>query len=239
MVIYWSCLSPSETHRSFSALWEEPTPLLAHLKQEYGNVVKETPGINFLRCPAVLNEIKNIFVVKSPIDYSFVWNGEGVWSKDYNEIFFNDMIEVNNVKRGFACLKFFPIFFAEKNLDITLLPPYMSQSSFASNTMQSSGTFDCSNWLRNLDVQFKFKEKDTPVFLKRGDPVLYIKFHTKENIRFKKFYATPEIEEIVGTGVQVRRFANISKIEYLYDIFKKSKRRSRILKLIKDNLETD
>lgn len=220
-------------------LWEEPVPLLTHLKDEYGSVLKESPDLNFLRCPAVLNEIKNIFVVRSPIDVSLMWDGDGIWSKDYNDQIFRDIVDVNNTRYGFAALKFFPLFFAEKSLDLTLLPPYMSLGDFAKNTIQISGTFDCSNWLRNLDIEFKFREKNTPVFIKSGDPLFYVKFHTKENIRFKKFYVTPDIEEIVGTSVQVRRFANISKVEYLYSIFKKSNRRSRILKLIKDNIETD
>ena len=98
-----------------------------------------------------------------------------------------------------------------------------------------SGQMDLNSWFRPLDVML-FRDKDKPILIKKGEPLYYIKFHTDEEVIFKRFNYIKELNTIVKSCIASRQFTGALSLNKIYDIFNKSKIRNRVLTLIKQNL---
>ena len=242
MDVYWANITnESQINSTLSVLWSEPVPLKKHLAETYNEFFKETDiGQHLLLCPSIQEEIKNTYVVLSPIDLTITWDGVQTRTHNYDQQFFDQMIGVKKKIDGsesrLISIHLHLIFFTEKKCIASQTPAYMSDTDFTKGSTMMSGQMDLNSWFRPLDVML-FRDKGKPILIKKGEPLYYIKFHTEEEIIFKRFNHTKELNSIINSCVAVRQFTRESlSLSKLYGIFNRSKIRSRIITLIKHNL---
>ena len=80
---------------------------------------------------------------------------------------------------------------------------------------------DCGKWFRPTHLSNSTEEKDFEI--KRGDPLFYIKFHTKDKVQLKRFNMNDEILSHVASTVQVKKYLASTKLNKLYKLYKESK----------------
>lgn len=238
MDVFWSSVINNDTHRALTLLWEEPIPLLKHLYNVHKNNILPL-GTNFFKCPSVNEEIKNTYVILSPIDYTIKWDGDEITTPDYNKMVFKHLVTPHYYEDGkcsnVVSVGLHTLWFSDQKCVITVTPPYMSNTEFSKNMTMISGQLDINSWLRPLDVLF-FLENDKPVFIKKGEPLLYVKFHTDKKIKLKRFNYSTEVDKIVNYCVGVRYYSSVSPLSKIYDIFNRSLIRKKFSNIVKNEI---
>ena len=88
-------------------------------------------------------------------------------------------------------------------------------------------------FLRDIKKEYNTFEID------EGDVQLYLRFHTKEKIKFKQYYMTDRLREYAFMVEHIKETtANkaLRPLSYFYGIYKKSNLKNRTLKEIDENL---
>ena len=214
----------------------EPIPLLKHIDH------KEFLGPWASKCPALVDDLKNVFVIKSPFDIKLstgIMNSAKIEKQtpEFGKLFFGEP----QGKVGMHQTNLPYLFFSEKSLLMSHLPAYYDHNSFTENTFQITGSFDIGRWFRAAGKPtFMFKPGKTVIDINEGDALLYIKFNTTEKVKLIEFdYA--EFERLgdhspVAACVDLKNqsYGKIT-LEKCYEYFERFKMRQRILKIIKRN----
>ena len=99
-----------------------------------------------------------------------------------------------------------------------------------------TGSYDCGKWFRPIHLSiFNPEEKDFEI--KRGDPLFYIKFHTKDKVQLKRFNMNEEILSHVASTVQVKKYLASTKLNKLYKLYKESKLKPLLIRAVKSQQE--
>ena len=216
----------------------EPVPLLKHMDYQ------EFFGPLVARCPAIVDDLKNIFVIKSPVDLKLhiSMNKFSIKVENQEMNFTKAFLGESQGKFGIHQLGMGYLFFSEKSLIATQLPAYYESNSFVNNTFSISASFDIGQWYRpSAKPAFIFKPGTTEIDIKEGDPLIYIKFNTQEKVKLIEFNDT----EFKRLGDQSPEYlcSNLKKhspftisLAKCYEYFNQYKMRRRILKLIKNNI---
>lgn len=236
MVVYWA---PYFTDSYYLNI-EQPESILS----EYHKLIKNSKDQEFLRCPSVINFSKNIFSIKSPIFYSFMWNGEELkCDENFNNSLKSNQVLVRDMNNGIfsiSCPSL--IFFCEEDVEMSLCGAFLSNNDITENSNLISGKFNISRWFRPIDMAFILKEKAKNKILsvKQGDVLMYVTFYTNEPVVFKKFHMNENLHKIVDYVKSQSKFQYDKNIktyfEKIYSLFDKSKSKNFILKNIKENL---
>lgn len=213
----------------------EPVPLLKEIdyKDFFGPAVS--------RCPAIIDDLKNIFVIKSPISITLKIFPNRLDVEQQSIEFAKAFFGPPQGKPGIHQLGFGYLFFSEKNLVATQLPAYYSQNDFTDKTFAISGSFDIGQWYRPMaKPAFIFKPGSSSVTISEGDPLLYIKFNTSEKVQLVEFddvefskLGEKSPEFLCGT--LKKQSTSVMSLEKCYQYFNAFRMRRKILKLIKGN----
>ena len=235
---------------------EPPQQLIMNIGRKLfsDRVKRELKGtkeeINYNKCPAVMDELKNVYGIKSYYDYKLKFEpphvsvvDPGVSSSDWDPEFFNKHINIRSLQGNFFSFAQDWAFFTEEpSLEMTVLPAFLEDNSVANNTIMIPGTIDVGKLFRALDYAFHVKEhaigKD--IQWSRKDIFCYFKFNTNEQIKFKRFYWTTELEELNFTmsNSKMNKYDESTSmtLEYYYNLFDKFNMKEKMLKIIKENL---
>jgi hypothetical protein len=244
--VYWTRSNPgwedlqklgfsSSTYMSPMRI-EEPISLTKHLdyKNFFGPLVS--------KCPAVIDDLKNTFVIKSPVDLTLYIENNS-FKIDHQELdFAQSFIGEPQGKFGIHQLSFCYNFFSEKSLTITQLPAFYDSNSFTNNTFSISGSFDIGRWYRPSGKPAFIIRPDTKkITIKQGDALLYIKFNTADKIKLiefddSEFLSMKERSPEWICGTLKRHTNSIISLSKCYEIFDQYKMRRRVMKTIKNNL---
>ena len=214
---------------------------LEPLKDHVSNILN-TPSMRLTglaACPAFKNVIKNTFVVKSIYSYIIKYDGESITSPMYDQRFFEKVLEIRSIQDGFlSYMSPQPVFISESDrLKLTLGPAYLHDNDITQKTFTISGEYDIGrHLLRKLELSLKFK---TPCEIKinEGDALYYVKFHTDEDIIFKKFIFTEELRRITGAYLSTRKFTQgFKSLDWWYSLVSRHNLKKYFLKEIKKNL---
>lgn len=213
----------------------EPSPLLKEIdyKEFFGPLVS--------RCPAIIDDLKNIFVIKSPVSIKLKIYQNRMDTEHQSVEFAKAFFGPPQGKPGIHQLGFGYLFFAEKNLVATQLPAYYSQNDFTDKTFTISGSFDIGQWYRPMaKPAFVFKPDIGSIDIKEGDPLLYIKFNTTEKVQLiefddQEFLRLGENSPEYVCGSLKKQATSVMSLEKCYDYFNAFRMRRKILKLIKGN----
>ena len=232
--IYWSSVVNNEL--DLSIIYEEPSSLIRELSM---NKNKSNPDDNFLRCPAVTDLAKNLFVVKNPIktSASFIIEDGSVSSSMESKgggWFVNRPPSLNN--QLLAAYDYSLIFFAEEDVEVMTTSPYFSQAPHSSWGQIVPGTFNVGAWFRPINIEFNVWTGITEVSLEEGEHIAYIKFFTEKNVAFKRFTMTPELQAQAKSCSSAGFWENRVPLLKRYQRFKNSQRDRFVLDKIKQNL---
>jgi len=235
-IIYWAAF-PSD----FYLNCEEPKPVVRDLKQLYETTTIHRLHTSFIRCPCIHEHLKNTFTINSPIDLTFTWDGNTIYTKDYNQMTFDKLFELRDVHAGLISLNLSQyIFFTEYDCDMTVTGAYMSNNDMSKYSTVLPGRVNISKWFRNTDLALFIREKNKEITIKKGDPLMYVKFHTDERIKLQKFYLTNEIYELQKHVLKQKEFQTDKSVtrylKSIYNTFNNSKIKSKILSEINKNL---
>lgn len=192
---------------------------------------------NVLRCPAHLQSLNNYFAVKSIYNYTLSWDGENLFSPDYDQLFWDHNVYPRDNKKG--VISFNPprlLFFAEKSLNMELLPAFWHKNDLTKKASMVGGIFDIGKHARKIESALLMHEP-CEINIERGDALYYLKFETEEKIVFKPFQMTTDINKLIDGGLASMLYnkGKPALLKYWYEKNKNFYRR-RLLHLIKNNL---
>lgn len=233
-----------------------PVPIMNKLFQDRitGDAAHE---INYNKCPALGNELTNVYGMKSVYDYSFEidYNRgnvqsqiEGDFAGSSPEEFFNQHVTIRSLKgKLFSFVQGLVFFTDAKSLIMSQLPPFMEDNNIAKNTILIPGQFDIGKYFRMLDMAWHFRDGCNRIEFSKKEISFYIKFHTQEKIKFQRFMFTPQLvhlSETMFSAKHKQKTEILSKLKsdalnYYYNIFDKYNFKNKMLKIIKENLCKD
>jgi hypothetical protein len=129
-------------------------------------------------------------------------------------------------------------FLAEKDsLIMSQQPAYFHDNDITRSCFTIPGTYDVGrHLLRKLELAFKFKQPCT-IKINEGDALYYVKFHTTEDIVFKKFIMPTNLRELSLAFLDMRPFTqNYKKLEWWYNLVSRHNLKKYFIKHIKQNL---
>lgn len=237
MIVYWAPWTIK--HLTFVE-YPEVTRLP---KTAFGDLKNITDiGQSYHRCPAVQDYFKNIFELRSPVDFEIIRNPDGVgfYTNHYNQDFWNDFVLVRN--DNLLSFNIYYFFIPESNLTIESTPAYFTDNDFANKTMVIPGKFDAYRWMRPIQCTFAIKSNVDRIKINRGDPLIYIRMVTDDNIKLKKFICSERLEKIIGDNLMIKHknvaikpYTPIKMIEW-YNMFETSRIRKSIMNEVKQNI---
>jgi hypothetical protein len=238
MIVYWSV--PKYSDEIFLGL-DHPKSAFADFKSVCPATSLSDSWTDFTMCPSVTDFSRNLYAVKSPINLEFWWNGNTVeFENSYSEEFFRKIVVMRDAKGGSLSLRIAPyFFFCEENCDMQYSSPLMASNNFTTNCLVVPGQVNIGKWFRPTDHAFLIKEKNQKIKINKGDTIANVRFLTKEQITFKKFYFTDRCDEFFNKVVSYKQSQNNKLKDYLstmYRDFENSKLKNLVLNEIKNNL---
>lgn len=234
VVVYWANVPDGEG--DWSITFEDPGSLIHELSI---NKNKNNTDDNFLRCPAVTDLGKNLFVLKSPFNStaSFIIEdgkvstemdgGNGKWVVNRAPSLSNQLL---------TSFSHPVVFFAEEDLDVMVSDPYFSDAPHKSWGTIIPGIYNCGSWFRPIHMEFNVWPGITDVSLKEGEHLAYVKFFTEKTVILKRFTMTQELYGTAKTCSSAGWWEPKVPLAKRYARFKQSKRDKFVLNVIKNNL---
>ena len=182
---------------------------------------------NVKRCPAILDELQNLYGILPYYDYRLeVGKANAFFSKDYDQDFFNQHVEIQGVPPA-SLIRWLDnhIFFApyEKSLVMSQVSPYLEEAN--KNITLMNGRFDIGKYFRQISVQFYFnKPMEGDSFVIDSEvPLYYLRFHTERPIVFKQFYVSFELSKFYKHIIESNTFPlkRGKRLSDFYDMWSK------------------
>lgn len=154
---------------------------------------------HFSVCPAHTDFIKNIFIIRSPIDLEFDYSyPKGIITKDIElaRLMFDVRFNVDSLYPQIE-LNLQHYFISDSSCEVIALPAFMHYNNFTNNATVIPGKFDIGKWVRPISCSFELKTKEGSVSIKKGDALFYIKFNTHNAVKLEKIKETSkELEKL-------------------------------------------
>lgn len=184
----------------------------------------------YIECPAFTDYYKNCFLVRSPFNFEIeikkTEDGKKYFSTENPEKEFygahitdrneeNSLFSMMSIEYGFT-------FYSSHSLVIEQIPAmlHMHEAEFLKNIMLIQGTFDIAKWYRPVNYAFEIIDDNKPINIKRGDPLFYIRFLTKEKINFIYDFDNVYADKVTASCLSVKRLFPTLKMEDNYNIAK-------------------
>lgn len=200
-------------------LTQEPKPLVTWVCEQRANSF-------YLKCPAVIESMKNCFVVTAPFDLNikFDLQNYAVYTDRFGQDFFETYVNLRNKPDGYPALISLPpafLFYAKESVKVQVddLPIITSDSS--KNTKMIPGEYDIGKWVRPLDWTFEFTGVDY-INVKMGDPLFTVRFKTKNDLPVKLIRVEPTANLInkVVACTAVKGYVQGLSLKTLYELAK-------------------
>tara|TARA_B110000503_G_C7062575_1_gene377324 strand:- start:65 stop:781 length:717 start_codon:yes stop_codon:yes gene_type:complete len=212
------------------------------------NILKDLDNKKFFGgaggvCPAILDDARNTFSIKAPIDFSITFDDDWTHANskyEYNSNFIEKFIgNIDDKVIQLAAPTY--LFFSEESLIMNQLPPYYEETEFTKNCIGLSASFNIAHWFRVVKPSFRMRKDCKTIDFNQGDSLTYIKFFTDDKINLVQFDASPFLTSTLMSGImgykQNRKFSLVpTRLQEGYEAFKRANYNKRILKIIKDNL---
>jgi hypothetical protein len=225
--VYWSCLEKE---------WLMAVPPQSVSKAFYEKeMFNPLTAANLNLCPAFNKNLKNLYQMKSIYDYEFFINGDNVYSKTYDQDFFDSHVYLRDMNLKMFSFKQSFVFFTDApTLPTTFYEfPVFEDNEITKRCIIVPGSFDIAKWYRSGEFAFYLKKEFDSFKINSGDVMYYIRFHTEEKINFIQFRNTEKLNQYQKDGFMLNSFAGFKKIEQYYEKFYL---KNLILKEIKKNI---
>ena len=213
-------------------------PLMPELKRKYGG----GNSSDILQCYALQEHCKNTFVYRAPVSMDVEFTGDergytisGVELCSQSD--FDALIAtMTSIDAPIQLFSGYGVSFISEqdSLPLTVLPANYHKTGVSPFPMLS-GAFDCAKWFRPIHPAI-LNEQKIDFSIKKGDPLLYIKFHTDERVELKRFTTTRETAAVTQAVHDYKKFVKRTPLNKLYSIFKRSRLKTELLREIKSQL---
>lgn len=223
--IYWACCEKE---------WLRANPPLSIFPTFIKNNNEFAHNIG--SCPAIRDECKNLFGLKSLYSYEFTIEENNVIAPNYGQAFYDWHVGVRDLKKKFFSFSQEFIFFTDcQSLEMTGgLFPYLENNNITEKCIVIPGKFDIGKWFRPLEFAFLLRSKFNHFKIEENEIFQYIKFHTTEKLNFIQFRQSDLLTKYAAETIDTRR--NRMKNSLLTFYYEKFKLKKQILKEIKENL---
>lgn len=163
-------------------------------------------------CPAMREFYKNMFGIPSLWDYEVEIRDGKIYSNVRTKEFFDNAIYIRNEKmRGLSLnLSQIALIPDVDSLELIQYPPFLESTMQHANYFP--GSFDIGKFPRVIDLALKFLS-DTTWEIQTGDLMHYLKFNTKEKIKFVPFAFTPKMQSLMREVPARKAPANLLNID--------------------------
>jgi hypothetical protein len=219
--VYWCpVLRNNSTAQSWkNVAYFEPEPVVRDL------VKSRNKDVKYFQCPAFLDYFKNTFVIRAPVDITInvVIDNEGKPSLrtfEYDQEFFNDMLFARfhqNEKFPMLSFNMIYLFFSKETQILESLPAFLHNTELIKNSNLIPGTFDISKWIRPIDFTIEVLDETKPIKIKRGDPLLYIRFVSDEKINLVRTECTDDLRAIMDSCTTLKKYVYNSTLLQNYE----------------------
>jgi hypothetical protein len=225
ITIYWSF------DGKYQIRAEEPVPIIQNYFKN-----KEAKDYEYIRCPSFQEQFHNTYGIKSIFDYNVKFQKNGITSDKHDQNFYDEFVNPRNVKSKLASFNMSYVFLADNNdLEMEYLQPTMEDNSFNNSAILIPGKINIGKYVRPLDCAFH--ARDTRVEIEENDIYAYVKFNTKKKIKFKRFFYTQELQDVMtGQRIAEYRKKTFKPLDWFYKKQQAIKVKERTVKLIKKNL---
>jgi hypothetical protein len=180
------------------------------------NVHKKT-NANYRYCPASTHFFSNTFIIKSPFDLELKWeDGEiKLVESSFTAGLFEEVVlrmpkeKWDNPQTPIFQINIDQGFVADEDTWLEATMPHMDSKSRKLPGRMIPGTFDIYSWQRHLSYSFEWMNTKENFIIKKGDPLIYIKFHSKklhESFKIKRIQMSEELERVIERCEVVKYF---------------------------------
>jgi hypothetical protein len=182
--VYWDVIKPGFDNEDCSldlAIMDLEPVLPSIIKSR--NHAKDA---SYLNCPAFLEYYKNTFVVRSPIniklnvDYATKHLTIYPQGQEFYDKFIVNRAAVLGDNDPFLVSILVHYCFASDEECMLEQMPVTFNFAEIPNIRPIPGIFDISKWYRPIELGFEVIDSSKPVEIKRGDPVVYVRFTPKD-----------------------------------------------------------
>jgi len=185
--------------------------------QDYFHLISEEPDKLELPnnggrlCPALQDVTQNTFIVRSPftihLTYKGIQNNYPNCALDpekstLTDKAFNDFITINNtdiwLNDTTPLIQIHPrIVFVtdEKDLFMEIFPPFLEYRPDIPGRW-TAAKYNIYNWIRNTGTVFEWMDTSKPLIIKRGDPLMYVRFNTDKKVYLEFINNSKEIVKL-------------------------------------------
>lgn len=236
--VYWTrAIAPGSGERHFISPLRFQEPEFLHKNIDY----KEYLGPALLHCPGMVEEMTKTVVIKSPVSVDLEYEDNGQLKihrqdPEFGEIFFGQPQGKNGVHQ----LGFGYIFFADKPLMATNLPPYYHNNGYTEAVNPLCGSYDIGRWFRpGVRPLFQKKPNAKRISITEGDPLMYVKFNTDEKINLVEF-DSQELDQLgfhspINACITLKNQLPPTPLHKAYEYFDNARMRQKVLKIVKRN----
>ena len=232
ITVYWACLENEWIKAT------EPEPVSKRF-YDLGIKNKDAGAHDAINhCPVFNEYLKNIYAIKSIYDYSFKIQDDQCMSPDYDQKFFDDHVLIRSLNKKFFTFNTKYVFFTEEDslkMDAYQYPVF-EENEITRRCMIVPGSFDIGKYFRNLEFPFILKKEFNEFVVKDEDVLYYLKFDTKEKIKFKQFRLTEDLGQMIQGNRRANYFTKNKKYVSIDLWYNKFKGKRYILNKIKENL---
>lgn len=240
VTVYWAVVTQKDYGHDRQMMFVEPVSLRKTLFSNRNRNNKSRQ--NFLKCPAVVDVVNNVFVWKSPKKTSLeidVVDGKLEPNRVYdNGDHFNWYTEhpptlENNL---LVTLDYHIIFFAEEDVEVLFTSPYFTNAPHLKDGAIVPGKFNVGSWFRPMNAEFNLWNGHNSIGFEQGEDLAYFTFLTDKKVNLKEFRMTPELNGIAMSMVASITWMPHKPLRERYEAFRTRKLRGVILNKIKENL---
>jgi hypothetical protein len=199
-------------------LIKDPVPILKLINKDADYMYMEGPLGKGSSCPAVVDFLSQIYVIRAAFDFELRLNEYGDAIKHTGPKLSNDG-STNNII-GFSrspfswdrpyCFTSPPgyVFYADGDVDVEVLPLMLINSDATKNIATVPASFNIGKWIRPLDFTFDILDPNVPVIIKEDDPIFCVRLrsNTGKKIKLEKKELTQEIDDAVSLCVNLKEY---------------------------------
>lgn len=222
MKVYWSVFNGSlDVKMSWvNIALSDPEPAYKSL------VSSRNKDVIYFKCPAVQDYFKNTFVVRSPVDITISIDNGCVRTHEYDQKFFDIFInsKTNNGIDRYETIIFAIdyLFYSDEPCLVEQLPAFMEDSALQRSIRIIPGTFDISKWIRPLQCSFEVIDPSSPIVIKRGDPLFYVRLIPKDNskVTLERVNVDSNLHQVVTSCLTLKSVITNNSLKQNYEMAK-------------------
>lgn len=171
-------------------------------------------------CPAVSDQFKNTYTIKSPhtihMKFDKYVDGEASILLEKDSTIYDDKFsDIFNLKEAAGWqdpqtprlqMHMGILFVTDtKDIEIEMLPPFLEYRPDRYPVTFSSAKFNIYNWVKELQLGLDWKDTSVDINIKRGDVLSYVRFN--KNVKLKQIEYSEELEKEIITNIHSIRVA--------------------------------